>query len=145
MKIKGSIPDIVIFAFSFVFSSCAPGQPIQAELTPTFSLPATTIEATVPTASLAPEIPSVPSITDINWDPGNHVINIGIDPWPKSWSPWTVFVDGVEIPAGEENGAVILRPNAPLDQPPDGLIIGTLPWVTGLDQVDFPCCGSLRY
>ncbi len=150
MKTKRSIPVVIIFAFYFVLSSCVTGESIPVELTPTFNSPMTTIEvttteATAPTLSSTPEISSTPSITDINWDSGNHVINIGIEPWPKTWSQWTIFVDGGEIPAGEEGGAVILRPNAPLDQPPNGLIIGTLPWVTGLDNVDFPCCGSLQF
>lgn len=44
----------------------------------------------------------------------------------------------------EKKGGVVIRPNAPLSNPPSGLMIGTLPWVTGLDNVDFPCCGSLQ-
>jgi hypothetical protein len=38
----------------------------------------------------------------------------------------------------------VIRPNAELDQSPDGFIIGTLPWVTGLDNIAFPCLGSLQ-
>jgi hypothetical protein len=150
VKTKRSFLAIIIFALYFALSACAPGQPTQVEISPTISLPTATIEvstvdAAVPTDPSTPEFSQAPSITGIAWDPGNHVVTIGIQPWPKSWSPWTLLVDGVEIPAGEESGAVILRPNAPLDQPPDGLIIGTLPWVTGLDNVDFPCCGSLQF
>ena len=145
MKTKRSIPVVIILASYFVLSSCVPGQSIQVEFTPTLSLPVPTIDSTAPTDASTPAISLTPSITGMNWDSGNHVINIGIDSWPKSWSPWTIFVDGIEIPVGEESGAVIVRPNAPLDHPPDGLIVGTLPWVTGLDNVDFPCCGSLQF
>jgi hypothetical protein len=73
------------------------------------------------------------------------VVSVGIDPWPTSWDPWTMFVDGVAyLPEGGSSG-VVVRPNAPLDAPPDGLLIGTLPWVGGLERADFPCCGSLRF
>ncbi len=42
-------------------------------------------------------------------------------------------------------GEPVVRPDAPLDQPPTGLIVGTLPWATGLDNVDFPCCGTIQF
>lgn len=32
-----------------------------------------------------------------------------------------------------------------MDQPPTGLYVGTLPWVTGLDDVDFPYCGTIQF
>jgi hypothetical protein len=42
-------------------------------------------------------------------------------------------------------GRPTVRPDAPLDQSPSGLFIGTEPWLTGLDNVDFPCCGTLQF
>jgi hypothetical protein len=88
---------------------------------------------------------SIPQIKNMQWDKYSRVIRIGIAPWPKSWEPWRMFIDGTEMSLKDEKGGVVVRPNAPLDQPPDGVIVGTLPWVTGLDQVDFPCCGSLQF
>ena len=85
-----------------------------------------------------------PAITNVIWDASEHFINIEIDTWSNTYTPVKLLVDGVEIPLKDENGKVIIRPNAPLEQPPDGFIVGTLPWVTGLDRVDFPCCGSLQ-
>jgi len=56
-----------------------------------------------------------------------------------------MYIDGVETPMEGGTGEPVVRPNAPLDQPPTGLIVGTLPWVTGLDHVDFPCCGTIQF
>jgi len=42
-------------------------------------------------------------------------------------------------------GKPVIRPDATLNQPPTGLIMGTLPWVTGLEHVDFPCCGTIQF
>jgi hypothetical protein len=56
-----------------------------------------------------------------------------------------MLVDGVGVSMDGETGDPVVRPNAPLDQPPDGLIVGTLPWLTGLENVDFPCCGTLQF
>jgi hypothetical protein len=56
-----------------------------------------------------------------------------------------MYVDGVEMPMEGGEGEPVVLPNAPLDQPPTGLFVGTLPWVTGLDNVDFPCCGTIQF
>jgi hypothetical protein len=96
---------------------------------------------TTPTSSVS----SAPSITNVTWDYGDHFIKIGIAPWPKLWSSWKMLVDGVGVSMDGETGDPVVRPNAPLDQPPDGLIVGTLPWLTGLENVDFPCCGTLQF
>jgi hypothetical protein len=56
-----------------------------------------------------------------------------------------MYVDGVEILMEGGAGEPVARPNAPLDQPPTGIIVGTLPWVTGLERVDFPCCGTIQF
>ncbi len=87
---------------------------------------------------------SATAITDITWDGGNHFIEIKIAPWQENYSPTRVLVDGEEIPMGAAEGMADIRPNAPVDQSPDGFIIGTLPWPSGLEDVDFPCCGSLQ-
>jgi len=124
---------IIILSLSLLYSCGKPLEKSPIESTPSL------------TPTLMTTISSAPSIDTVSWDAGNHTINISINNWPKSWSPWKMFVDGIEIPTDEESGVVIVRPNAPLNQPPDGLIVGTLPWATGLDKVDFPCCGSIQF
>jgi len=74
-----------------------------------------------------------------------HIIHIELDRWPGVWDGWRAFLDGEEIPMEGGPGEPVIRPDAPLDQPPTGLIVGTLPWVTGLDEVDFPCCGTIQF
>jgi hypothetical protein len=44
-----------------------------------------------------------------------------------------------------EMGSPVIRPDAPLEQPPTGLFVGTQPWLTGLSSVDFPCKGYIRF
>jgi len=73
-----------------------------------------------------------------------HVIAISLDAWPATWPGWTIYVNGVEMPMEGGEGKPVVRPNAPVSQPPTGLIVGTLPWVTGLDNIDFPCCGTIQ-
>ncbi len=121
LKIKRGIL-VVIIPFFFTLTSCAPLDSVQVESTLTHELPVSTINQTIPADTSTPSISSSPSITGINWDANNQVVNIGIDPWPKSWSPWTMIIDGIEIATGEETEAIVVRPNAPLDQPPDGLV-----------------------
>ena len=74
-----------------------------------------------------------------------HTIHIELDSWPGVWDGWRMYIDGVEIPMEGGAGEPVVRPDAPLDQPPTGVIVGTLPWVTGLDEVDFPCCGTIQF
>jgi hypothetical protein len=74
-----------------------------------------------------------------------HIIEISLASWPAVWPGWTMYIDGVEMPMQGGEGEPVVRPNAPLEQPPTGLIVGTLPWVTGLDDVDFPCCGTIQF
>lgn len=83
-------------------------------------------------------------ITGVTWNPDMHVIHITLDSWPGSWDGWRFYLDGTQIPMEGGLGEPVIRPDAPLFQPPTGLIVGTLPWVTGLDAVDFPCCGTIR-
>jgi sulfatase modifying factor 1 len=96
-----------------------------------------------PTSNSTPTKTMSSLIAGMNWDPENHIINIVINPWFSSWPPEAILVNGNEIVFEEGSGATI-RPNAPLNQPPGGLIIGSLPWVSGLDNVDFPCCGTIQ-
>jgi hypothetical protein len=83
-------------------------------------------------------------ITDVAWDPDMHIIHIQLDSWPGVWDGWRMVVDGQEMPMNGDAGEPVVLPDAPLEQPPTGLIVGTLPWVTGLDSVDFPCCGTIQ-
>ena len=84
-------------------------------------------------------------ITDISWYSDVRVIEITLDAFPSTWGNWTMYVDGKEIPMEGGMGNPVVRPNAALDNPPTGLIIGTKPWVTGLAEVDFPCCGTIQF
>lgn len=56
-----------------------------------------------------------------------------------------MYIDGKAMPMEGGEGNPVVRPNAPLDAPPTGLIIGTEPWITGLVAVDFPCCGTIQF
>jgi len=84
-------------------------------------------------------------IISVTWDSDQHIILIGLDSWPGVWPGWTMYVDGTEMPMQGAEGEPVVNPDAPVDQPPTGLIVGTLPWVTGLDEVDFPCCGTIQF
>ena len=95
-------------------------------------------------ASSPVNLTSTSVITNVTWNKNEHFIEVNIDPWPDDFSPTTIWVDGDEIPTGDEPGRIVIRPNVELDQSPDGFIIGTLPWVTGLDNIAFPCRGSLQ-
>lgn len=84
-------------------------------------------------------------IIDVRWVAAMNVIEILLDSWPGVWPGWRVYVDGVEISMEGGPGKPVIRPNAPLAKPPTGLFVGTLPWPTGLDNVDFPCCGTIQF
>lgn len=84
-------------------------------------------------------------ITDVTWDPDMRVIHISLESWPSVWDGWTMYVDGAEMPMEGGEKEPVVRPDAPLEQPPGGLIVGTQPWVTALDNVDFPCCGTIQF
>lgn len=83
-------------------------------------------------------------ITDVTWEAG--VIAVELDSWPNVWGGWTMRINGQIVPMeGGRAGLITVRPNAPLNAPPTGLFIGTLPWLTDLKNVDFPCCGSIQF
>ncbi len=90
-------------------------------------------------------VPGETLITDVTWDPDMHIIHIELDPWPGIWNGWRMYLDGAEVPMEGGMGKPVIRPDAPLSKPPTGLIVGTLPWVAGLDHVDFPCCGTIQF
>lgn len=97
------------------------------------------------TNSAVEEVLPAVGITDIQWDLERHTIHVRLCSWPGIWPGWRMFVDGTEVPMEGGPGEPVIRPDAPLDQPPTGLIVGTLPWITGLDNVDFPCCGTIQF
>jgi hypothetical protein len=80
---------------------------------------------------------SATEITNVGWDPDMNVIHITLDPWPGNWDGWRMYVSGQQIPMEGGICEPVIRPDAPLSQPPIGLIVGALPWVTELDAVDF--------
>ena len=97
----------------------------------------------VPT-STSKSTPAI-KITDMFWDSNLKIIEIALESFPSSWGNWIMYVDGEEIPMEDEIGNPVIRPSAPLDNPPTGLIIGTLPWISPLTEVDFPCCGTIQF
>lgn len=84
-------------------------------------------------------------ITDVVWYSDVKVIEITLDTFPSTWGNWTMYVDGKEISMEGGVGNPVIRPNAPLEEPPTGLIVGTQPWVSGLAEVDFPPCGTIQF
>jgi hypothetical protein len=96
-------------------------------------------------SSLLVGAPHTTEIVNVTWDPDMHIIHIELDSWPGVWDGWRMYLDGTEIPMEGGPGKPAIRPDAPLERPPTGLIVGTLPWVTGLDHVDFPCCGMIQF
>ena len=103
----------------------------EAEEKETTSIPATVSEFT--------------KITDMFWDSKEQIIEITLDPFPSSWDNWKMYVDGKEMPMEGGPGNPVIRPNAPVDKRPTGLIIATFPWANSLAKVDFPCCGTIQF
>jgi len=113
--------------------------------TPAEPEPNTTPALTEPEPDPSPIALSDILITDVTWDSDTQIICIELNFWPSVWGGWKIYVDGLEIPMEGGEGKPVICPDAPLDQPPTGLIVGTLPWVTGLEHVDFPCCGTIQF
>jgi len=99
--------------------------------------PAEPVVETVPTPVL--------EITDASWNSESRIAEITLDGFPSTSGDWAMYVDGEEVPMEGGPGNPVIRPNAPLDESPTGLIVGTLPWVSPLTEVDFPCCGSIQF
>ena len=83
-------------------------------------------------------------ILSVDWNAGLGVMVVELDAFP-AWGGWRMWVDGVEIPMEGGDGQPVVRPNAPLDQHPTGLLIGTTPWVTPLPSGAIPCAGTLQF
>lgn len=105
------------------------------------------LECGSPPPTPTPAFESTPSIkiSDMFWNSNLKVIEITLDPFPSTWGNWIMYVDGEEVPMEGGPGNPVTRPNAPLDEPPTGLIIGTLPWLSPLTEVDFPLCGTIQF
>lgn len=84
-------------------------------------------------------------ITNVFWDSNKQIISVSLDMFPTVWPGWKMYVDGVELPMEGGSGKPVVRPDAALSAPPTGLVVGTLPWVTGLTNVSFPCCGTIQF
>ena len=97
------------------------------------------------TTSTSTPVSEFTKITDMSWDSKEQIIEITIDPFPSAWGNWKMYVDGKEMSMESKPGNPIVRPNAPIDKHPTGLIIGTLPWAGPLTKVDFPCCGTMQF
>ena len=83
-------------------------------------------------------------IVSIDWDDGLGVIVVELDTFP-SWGGWRMLVDGAEAPMEGGAGRPVVRPNAPTDQNPTGLFIGTTPWISPLPRGAMPCSGTLQF
>ncbi|GAG23609.1 unnamed protein product, partial [marine sediment metagenome] len=84
-------------------------------------------------------------ITDMFWDPDDKVIEITLNQFPSTWGDWTMYIDGEKLSMEGGTGNPVVAPNADLDEPPTGLYVGTLPWLSPLTEVDFPCCGTIQF
>jgi hypothetical protein len=56
-----------------------------------------------------------------------------------------MFINGKEVLMEGNTNNVVVRPNAPLDTPPTGLLIGTLPWISSLIGANFPSQGTIQF
>jgi len=85
-----------------------------------------------------------PRITAVSWKSDIQAVKVEFDRFP-CWGNWTMFVDGQAMPVTGGPQGVEVRPNAPLNEPPTAVLIGSLPWCGGLSAVDFPCCGTIQF
>ena len=83
-------------------------------------------------------------ITAVEWDANLDVIFVRLDTF-AAWGGWRMFVDGIEVPMEGGDGGPVARPNAPIDENPTALYIGTTPWVSPLPDGVLPCSGMLRF
>lgn len=99
--------------------------------------------ALVATPSAAAAGPT--SITSVSREAGTHAIHVALNAWPGTWPGWKLYVDGTEMPMEGAAGEPVVRPDADLARPPTGLYVGTTPWLSGLGNVNFPCCGTVQF
>lgn len=85
------------------------------------------------------------NITSMRRNTDKNIIEICLDKFPSTWGNWKMYLDGKETPMEGGSGEIVVRPNAALDKPPTGLLIGTLPWLTGLTGIDFPLHGLIQF
>ena len=84
-------------------------------------------------------------IVDVSWDHSLGVMVVSFDVFP-SWGDWTMHIDGVEVPMEGGDGKPVVRPNAPLDQNPTSVLVGTAsPWPSPLPAGELPCVGTIRF
>ena len=82
-------------------------------------------------------------IVDVQWLRGDDFIEVSFDTFP-TWDEWTMYVNGERVPMDGTAGEVNVRPNGPVSSA-TGVFVGTIPWVTALRDVDFPCEGTLQF
>ncbi len=83
-------------------------------------------------------------ITAVEWDGALGVVVVRLDRFP-AWGGWRMLVDGAERPMGGGDGQAVVRLNAPIDQGPTGLYVGTTPWVSPLPAGALPCSGTIQF
>lgn len=96
----------------------------------------------VPVVALASTCGQAAEITSVEWV-GDGFIEVRFDAFPP-WNDWTMYVDGAPVPMSGPPGEVNVRPNGPVHSA-TGVYIGTDPWVTSLEDVEFPCEGTLQF
>jgi len=82
-------------------------------------------------------------IHDVRWLLGDKFIEVSFDTFP-AWGGWTMYVNGEAVSMEGASGKVTVRPNGPVPTA-TGVFIGTIPWVTSLERVEFPCEGTLQF
>ena len=93
---------------------------------------------------LMPTVYGTSMITDVRWNANLNAIEILFDKFSSQWGNWKMYVDDYEWPMEGGEGNVTVRPNAPVNDA-TGLFIGTVPWITSLNNVKFPCCGKIKF
>ena len=88
-------------------------------------VPFSKLVLTLITASffLLPSAAQGTEITDVSWDAELEAIHIELDSWPTNWGGWTMYLDGDQIDMEGDEGNPIIRPDAPLEQSPTGLLV----------------------
>jgi len=81
-------------------------------------------------------------IVSVEWLPDGF-IEVLFDAFPP-WNDWTMYIDGERVSMHGPPGDVNVRPNGPVHSA-TGVFIGTDPWVTSLEDVEFPCEGELHF
>jgi hypothetical protein len=89
----------------------------------------------------------VPRIVSVSWQPNIKAIQVIFDKFPvELWNQkWEMYIDKNKMPVTAPEGAPNVRPNAAFENNPTGVLIGTLPWLSSLSTVDFPCCGTIKF